>query len=150
MLLIARWGPGPWDTCPMSGLDPGIGEEGLVGCDPVLHAGKIPRAADGFLRVAQCCRGGVRAVPDHTAHTWRPSLGLCPLGSQLAEEEEVISPGPPPGPRRRSTVHCEAIGLPRGSSRMSQPHQLGRGDHTSRLWELRDSLIKMNSGHGPW
>lgn len=37
----------------MSGLDPGIGEEGLVGCDPVLHVGKIPRVADGFLRVAQ-------------------------------------------------------------------------------------------------
>lgn len=88
--------------------------------------GRYPELLMGFSEWPKCCRGGVRAVPDHTAHTWRLSLGLCPLGSQLAEEGEVISLGPPPGPRRRSSIHCEAVGLPRGSSRMSQPHSAGK------------------------
>lgn len=136
--MVTRWDPSPRGTWP------GGWWGALAGWDPVLRVEKTLRAADGFLRGAPGCHGGVRAVLGHPALTWRLSPGLWSLGSQLTEwyrQGHAQSP-------RRSSVHCKVVSLP---LRVFQdvPVSPARRRKPLRTRELPDSLIKMSSSHGP-
>ena len=146
LLLITRGGPCPWGTCTMSCLDLGVGGEGLAGwaqsCTLRRH-------------FQSCCWVSWREWPNAPwalelcqaapSQTQRLCLRLCPLekGSSRLKRDCRCPQGHPVSPREG---HSEALRLPRGSSRMCQPHRPGR-DGSS---QFRDSLVTDERVLGPW